>query len=49
MKFKSKTALLEHIKELEEAGYLESIWITNLEGEKTRAVKFYQINTKAVK
>lgn len=50
MKFKSKTALLEHIKELEEAGYLEEEWkIEDGLFGKTRMVKVYKVNTEAVK
>jgi len=44
MEFKSKTALLEHVKELEDLGYLESEWIIRSIGKKSRATKYYKIN-----
>ena len=44
MEFKSKTTLLEHVKELEDLGYLESEWIIRSVGKKSRATKYYKIN-----
>jgi len=49
MKFKSKTALAEHIKELERDGYLISEWITKTDGLDTIAYKAFKINYDAVK
>jgi len=50
MKFKSKTALLEHILELEEAGYLTHSWLrTPLPNGKTRMSKVFKINFDKVK
>jgi len=49
MKFNSKTALTEHIKELEKSGYLISSWISEYVGNKTVMLKVYSVNFKAVK
>ena len=51
MKFKSETALLEHIKELEESGYLEPQWHLNHSKDPpylTHGVKLYKIKFDVV-
>ncbi len=49
MEFKSKTALIEHLKELVKDGYLEEHWeITKIPGG-TKGYKYYTINFKGVK
>lgn len=51
MKFKSKTELIEHIKELEESGYLEAQWHLNHSKDPpyhTHGVKFYKINFEKI-
>ena len=52
MKFKSKTALAQHIKELEESGYLESKWILKhyeKDGKPmTKGTKMFKINFNSI-
>lgn len=48
MKFKSKTQLIEHIKELVKNGYLTEHWEFENETH-TKASKIYKINFGAVK
>jgi len=50
IEFKSKTNLIEHIKELVKNGYLIEKWFfdSNQGKTNTKATKFYKINFKAV-
>lgn len=48
MNFKSKTALMEHIKELVDNGYLIESWFNYTEEKKCLARKFYTLDTNAV-
>jgi len=51
MKFNSKIALAEHIKDLEKSGYLIPQWLEEIpikNSLKTRAEKVYKVNFKAV-
>jgi len=49
MKFKSKTALIEHIKELVKDGYLVEHWKFDHDDKHTYAEKLFKINVDAVK
>lgn len=45
MKFKSRTALAEHIKELEQSGYLIPQWnLEHLPNNRTKGTRVYRIN-----
>ena len=50
MKFKSKTALIEHIKELVKDGYLTEHWhFFDIDDKHTNGEKLFKINFDAVK
>jgi len=49
MKFKSKTALTEHIKELVGNGYLVEHWHFDHDEKHTYAEKLFKVNYDAVK
>ena len=48
MKFKSKTELSEHIKELCDSGYLKSHWDLKHGEGKTRGIRVYTVNYDGV-
>ena len=52
MKFKSKTALAEHVKQLVKDGYLVPDWLTTISdapanSQRVKKVRIYQVNYNA--